>query len=325
MPAKRTGFTLVELMAAMAVSILLMALLFGALEQLSRTAKRASGSATAFDEARIAFANLSLGLSQATLSPYWNVSYDSAGKPYAYSRMSDLHFLCGPASDLIAGRQVSGDAVFFQAPAGFDPQSSTEGTELNGLGYFVEYRDINADSPLSSFGLLPAKWRFQLREFRQPASQLKIFDPQASSSKAWFTDVLSKSGAPVTTLGNNIALLIVRVRSIEKSEETAYYSYDSRSWAGTGPQPASSHQLPQVADVLMLALDAQLAERISTGETMPSLVPANTFIDPSQFDGDAGKLEASLAGTYPQAGYRIFRGTVALRAAKWSTTASQTP
>jgi uncharacterized protein (TIGR02599 family) len=198
---KKSGFALIELMAAMAVSLLLMALLFSVIEMVSKTTRRSTGTSTAFDEARIAFGDMQSLLAQATLSPYWNVSYGSDGNPKGYFRESDLHFIVGAADSLVpAGKKTRGAAVFFQAPTGFDPTTSTKDSALNAAGFFVEYRDANADMPLAGTGLLPARWRFQLREFHQPSSELKIFDATDVTRRQWFQAPLSATNAPLTTL-----------------------------------------------------------------------------------------------------------------------------
>lgn len=327
---RQQGFSLVELLVAMAVSVLLMALLFGVLSQVSRATRKASDSSSAFDEARIAFAEMKYRLSQATLSPYWNVSYDSSGNPSGYYRLSDLHFISGYSDILLpASYQTQGSAIFFQAVTGFDPARTGEGSALNAEGFFVEFRDVNADKPL---GLASARWRFQLRSFRQPAYELGIFDlPKVAGvskkieelteaeQRSWFQSPLGVSSAPVTTLANNVALLVVRVRTSEGSAGMNYYGYDSRSWAGSGNQPETSHQLPPVVDVVMLALEARFADRIANGSTQPQLVPPGIFTNPDNLDEDVADLESHLSSSYEQSGYRIFRASVPIRSAKWST------
>lgn len=302
----------------MAVSALLMVLLLTAVQQVARTTSRASASASAFDEARIAFGEMRSRIAQATLSPYWNVYYDSQGNPAGYNRKSDLHFLCGPASSLVPNRQTSGDAIFFQAATGFDPQQTGEGSALNAEGFFVEYRNVNADRPFA--GITGDKWRFQLRAFRQPASELQVFNPASTPNTAWFQAPLAATNAPVTTLADNVALLIIRVRTLnQQGAETYYFDYDSRSWPGTGTQPVTSHQIPPVVDVVMLALDRETVERMDGGSTMPSLVPATLFTDETKLDEDVAALEASLATKFKQSAFRVFRASVPIRSAKWST------
>lgn len=325
---KRRGFTLIELMAAMAVSALLMALLYAVVQQVSRTTRQATSSTSAFDEARIAFAEMKRHLGQATLSPYWNVAY-TAGNPSGYYRLSDLHFICGAASVLVPAMRggvtvkTSGDAVFFQAATGFNPGAGGEGSALNAEGFFVEFRDTNADLPLGGV-LSKAKYRFQLRLFRQPASGLKVFDPAAAGTpKKWFQDPLADAQAPVTTLADNIALLIIRAGNSSGSTETFYYDYDSRSWTGSGPQPPTSHQLPAVVDLVMVALDPQMVDRMDQGATMPQIAKSTLFVDPARLEDDVAELEKDLTALYPGDGFRIFRATVPIRSAKWSIDATQ--
>lgn len=315
---KKAGFTLIELMAAMAVSLLLMVLLFSVIEMVTKTTRRSTGASSSFDDARIAFGEMQSLLAQATLSPYWNVSYDQDANPKGYFRESDLHFIAGAADSLVpSSRNTRGDAVFFQVPTGFNPTTLTKDSALNASGFFVEYRDANADMPLAGIGLLPARWRFQLREFNQPSSELRIFDTSDATRRQWFQAPLSESNAPLTTLAENILLLIVRVRTVDGEKETMYYTYDSRSWDGNGNQPPTSNQLPALLDVMMVACDEATAERVAGNGTMPAL-PADLFADPAKLDEDTSTFESKLAADYPGGVFRTFRATVPIRAAKWS-------
>jgi hypothetical protein len=49
-----------------------------------------------------------------------------------------------------------------------------------------------------------------------------------------------------------------------------YYSFDSRSWNGSGNQPPTSHQLPALLDVMLVACDEATAERVAGNGTMPA-------------------------------------------------------
>jgi uncharacterized protein (TIGR02599 family) len=319
---KKAGFTLIELMAAMAVSLLLMALLFSVLDMVSKTTRRSTETSSAFDEARIAFGDLQTLLAQATLSPYWNVSYGADGNPKGYFRESDLHFIVETADSLVpSGRKTRGGAVFFQAPTGFDPTTLVKDSALNAAGFFVEYRDANSDMPLAGTGLVPSRWRFQLRKFNQPSSELGVFNTSDATSREWFQAPLSATNAPLTTLAENILLLIVRARTVDGGVETLYYFYDSRSWDGSGTQPPTSNQLPALLDVMMVACDEATAERMAGNGTMPAL-PPELFADPAKLDDDTVTFENKLATDYPGGVFRTFRATVPIRAAKWSIDAS---
>lgn len=315
------GFTLIELMAAMAVSLMLMVLLFSVIEQVSRTTNRASGGAVAFDSARIAFAAIQSRLTQATLSPYWNVTYDGSGQPKGYSRMSDLHFICGNAASLLPDKGTLGSAIFFVVPLGVGESGEEPSGSLNACGFFVDYRNVNLDSPMHGLGILPAKWRFQLRALEQPSERLALFNSTASTN-AWWQGALNEVPTPVETLAENVALIIFRVRTFKGAGETASYEYDSRSWSGSGNQPTTSHQLPQAIDVVMLALDSGFAARLENGATPPAICPPDTFVDATQFEEDIAKLEQFLATTYQQAAFRLFRATVPIRSARWSQDAT---
>lgn len=310
---------MLEIVVAMGISALLFWLLLAAVNQFSNTARRASGGASAFDEARAAVGEIRRTLEAATLNPYWAVSYDADGYPGGYHRQSDLHFLGLPAADLFpAGSAVSGDALFFQAPLGYEAANPEPGAVLNALGYFVEWRDTRRDNPVSPSPAPAPRWRFQLREIRQAAEALAVMLPGAGGNQ-WVRDAIA--GEASVPVAENIAWMRLRFRWPLSGSEAMGYRWESRLWDGDGtaPQPAQSHQVPPVVDIALLALDESTAARLEDhGSTPPSLPLQNLFADPAALDADLRTLEERLAAQWPGSAFRILRATVGIRSAKWS-------
>jgi len=315
--SRKNGFTLLEITVAMGISAMLFWLLLAAVNQFSSTARRASGAASAFDEARAAVGEIRRTLEAATLNPYWAVSYDADGYPEGYYRHSDLHFLGLPAAELFpAGAAVSGDALFFQAPLGYEAANPEPGAVLNALGYFVEWRNTQADNPAHPSPAPAPRWRFQLREIRQSADALAVMLPGTGGDQ-WVRDAIA-AGASVP-VAENIAWMRLRFRWPLSGSEAMAYRWDSRLWDGAPPQPPQSHQMPPIVDIALLALDEATAARLEDhGGTPPPLPLQNLFIDPAAFDADLQRLEERLAAQWPGSAFRLFRATVGIRSAKWS-------
>jgi uncharacterized protein (TIGR02599 family) len=194
-PTTTTGFSLVELMVSVAVLSLLMVLVFQMLDETQKTWSRAKGMISSFKDARDGFEAMNRNVSQATLNTY--IGYDTAtgnsAIPRRFARKSELHFVSGPASELLEsseGRTRLTHAIFFQAPLGYQTietrtRSSNRKDQygeldslLNGWGYFVEFGSDKADRPQFLNTLSPPvaeRFRFRLMEFRQPAEATTIY------------------------------------------------------------------------------------------------------------------------------------------------------
>lgn len=196
------GFSLVELLVAMAVTSLLMLLVFQIIASVSATWQRGTGQAGAFASARASIEAVTRQLSQATLATYLAYA-DQSGNPVPlvnpsfrgteaslardrvpsqYLPASELHFLSGPAASIfnnagVSGVNSPGHAVFFQAPLGHvlfasnRPKSSL----LNSVGFFVEYGSDEAwmPAPLQSNG--NRRFRYRLMQVVQPAEENMIY------------------------------------------------------------------------------------------------------------------------------------------------------
>jgi uncharacterized protein (TIGR02599 family) len=193
----RRGFSLVEMMTAVAVFSMVMVLVFQMLEKTTNIWKTSKDSVSEFKDARVAFEAITRRLSQATLNTYWQIEMfqgQTSNVPVArqYQRMSELHFVSGPAEDIVGNNNLptgagprSGHCVFFQAPTGLTyTQESRQylytpfQNALNSWGYFVEFNSDQMDRPsfLNNLRNAPTpRVRFRLMEFVQPLESSLVF------------------------------------------------------------------------------------------------------------------------------------------------------
>jgi uncharacterized protein (TIGR02599 family) len=219
---RHRAFTLVELLVSMAILMILLGIMVTITNQTSRTWRYASSKIEQFRDARTAFETITRRLSQATLNTYWDYVYNTANPPapIAYTRQSDLNFVCGSLENaagsgkaLLSGVMFPpgpsgitpihpGHGVFFQAPLGYvAPANATDPsyTSLRGLdnllntwGYYVEVNDDQgAGSRPSIFPDImspPLRVRSRLMELMQPAN-----DANKPSIYQWTLPWLSTS------------------------------------------------------------------------------------------------------------------------------------
>src|SRR5690349_5884687 len=126
------GFTLVELLLAMAVAALIAVFLASMVNQTSSLWSNTKARVEQFRDARLAFEAITRRLSQATLNTYWDYYYppgsnssslssSTAVAPIGYGRQSELRFVCGSGTGLTASTGANASlrpahAIFFQAP-----------------------------------------------------------------------------------------------------------------------------------------------------------------------------------------------------------------
>ncbi len=269
---KKAAFTLVELLVAMTVVAILGALIFQVISLATQTWSTSRDRISSFQDARVTFQRLQATLSKAVLNS--RLDYvDAAGDPRAVgglnfiptgvARSSDLHFVSGPASELVPGGGVAstpGHAVFFQAPLGVtdDPNFSRGQELLNSTGFFVEFGEDQ--SPLPSFvsDLAGSNLhRFRLKQWVQPAEDNTIYASTGSAAPAayfsWFQSALPSAAGeappagaiPARTLAEDVfALLMVPTTSPEDAttmggEISSDFRFDSRAWTNLGGMPIS--------------------------------------------------------------------------------------
>lgn len=319
------GFSLIEVLAAMAVLALLMVVLFSAVNQTGSLWQRAKNQAGAYQSGRFAFDQITSTLAQSTLNVSYGYEYDDAGNPKKYIRESDLHFVIDePPIDNFG----QGNAIFFQAPLGGTDLADAQGLPglLNAVGYYIIYgKDPGLPLSLESFD----RNRFRLMQFIVPSEKLKVYEAQEKESdadpKAWFLDekLLEKNS---TVIADNVILLLFWPRlSVEEDpkgdELTGDYRYDSRLPAAPAAQKSTTNQQPPMVQVTMVALDETGANRLEDDSTPPDVIKnalKDLFAESTQdsYTEDLAELEKRLnqAGI----GHRVFTGTITIRESKWT-------
>jgi len=325
------AFSLLEILVTCVIVIAIMVAILQVVTNVQRSWQ--SASVDSFAEAEDAFSTLTQNLAAATLEPYQDFA-DSSGTfrtnsaaafvPDHLARRSDLDFICGPTSGTnglltASGRTTAGCGVFFLAPEGYTQTETNTGMGrlLNAMGYFVEFGNDN-DAP--SF-LLPTvqRWRWRLKQVRQPTESLQIY--ALTSSSTWVQQIVS-SGATTPALAENIiALVVLPVRAASDSGTALSqdFRYDSRD----ATNPLTRHQLPARLRVAFMAIDEASAQILANqnGSNPPALVAAALFQKATQLDIDLASLDRTL--TAQKINHRLFQREILLPAAAWSNTSSQ--
>ncbi len=364
---KRRAFTLVELLVATAVVGLLSLLISQVISLSLRTWNASRDRVGAFQDARTAFGKMQATLGRAVLNS--RLEYADAGGQFRsfadgnftatqVLRASDLHFVSGPAADLLpAGTRTTtpGNAIFFQAPLGFTDNSSFAGARelLNSTGFFVEFGPDPSKLPAFLQGL-PGRGgaRFRLKQWVQPAERNRIYTSTSATDSSsfydWFRGSLPSSPGgstpagewPVRILAEDVFALFF-VPAVSPSDEEALggpisrdYQYDSRAWQNRGGLPVLGqlkgrdrhqimrNQLPPMVKVAALVLERRDADRLQNlhGENPPPevAIPSDLFQDSTKLDADLAEFENRLLSLDPPIRPRIFRANIPLQAAKWS-------
>jgi len=307
----------------MVILVIVGGLLMIMIDTTSKVTKRPVKEAAAFREARRAFERMTSQLSQATLSPYW--AFDNPSQPTRYLRHSDLHFVSGQASDLLAGtgENALGHAVFFQAPLGSTEQDSLEllNNLLSESGFYLEFGSDVGELPSFISSVIDQRYRYRLIEFERPTEQLSV---TRMSDTEWITTPLNTNPSEVKkVLAENFVLLVIlprltRIDDPEGDDLAPQFAYDSRANATGTPQPATANQLPPLVDVIAVAIAEQSAARLQSqyGSSRPDFGQIGLFQSVLDLEDDLNTLESALQNEGVQ--YRIFRTTVNLQSAKWS-------
>lgn len=347
------AFSLVELMAAMSVLALVLIVTFSVINQTSHLWKKTSGKIAAFQEARAGFEALTRKLSQATLNTYWD--YDppiSAGTPTKYVRQSDLQFICGRSSVILATSNlgsVPGHAVFFQAPLGYNSDSHTApgrlGNLLNTCGYFTRYMGDSASWPnfIRKRGVIREQNRYRLMELREQSNAMGAYSIDRNAALSlpsqcqWFLDPLSADPSRGRPLCENILTLVCIPRNSEDPESTSSictpeYLYNTTQYISLPGDPQaelSRNQLPPLVQIAMVAIDEPSALLLDArfGSSAPVLQPDRLFTDLDKYESEMYASEGATPENnmecFLQAqklNYRIFTSAVSIRQAKWSPT-----
>lgn len=275
----RSGFTLIEIMVATVIMVILMGIIFQLTASMADIWRSSAGKIGAFQGARAGYEAMGRAMEQATLMTYLDY-VDGANPPQPrdpsnanwspanYARSSELHFLTGPAQELVPGANANntqGHAMFFQAPLGLASDTATYaglGELLNAVGFYVEYTDDRPVWPAfiqTIMGATP-RYRFRLMQWVQPTERLGVYvstRPTGATynySRDWFRTGIPNIGSTSVGAGQtrsrmiaeDIIAIILRPRLAEGDEDllddnvrnnsatggrlAPSYRYDSRSW-----------------------------------------------------------------------------------------------
>ncbi len=327
---RRRGFTLVELLVSMSILSVMLLMLSQLLSQVQQTWNYSEGRVSQFREARVAFDIITKNLSQATLNTYWDYEYGDDNMVESYKRQSELHFLTVEGKSLggTSAGEITGHAIFFQAPLGFSNAYRNLNNLFNARGYYLLFGDDRRFKP--SIVQSEPKYRFRLMEYRPPSEENFIYidgDEERQADKPvkyteWFRHDLDKFSIP---LAENVVGLIISPRdTLEETGEARRdtYSRIARDYvfdSNEHTDPRFVQQVPPLVRVTMVVIDEPAAIRLEAegGNSMPVLVPNNLFRDTSRFDDDVELLKEQLSER--NINHKVFSTMVALRSSKWST------
>lgn len=367
-PKHKSAFTILELLVSVTVLLVVMGFLLQVTGGIGEIWKSSAGKISGFQNARSAFATITRTLSRATLNTY-NDYVNTAGEPRTevnrntfvpanFARASELHFLTGPATDVIPGANATvnpGHAVVFQAPLGVtdDASLSSLSRTVNSIGFFIQY--ATTDDSLLPTWLQPifgSEHRFRLVQVVEPTEELGVYDStkNANYTDTWldaFTTPTTPSNPRARVLAEDVCLLVFRPRLSPKDEESAAsqlgvaytddlrgailtpnFHYDSRAWQSgypvgrVSPQARADimrNQIPPIVDVAMVSVDRRSLARFDVKST----TPPSEFAVPAGLFVDASQFEQDLTTyssqlTEASIRHRIFRTSVELQGAKWS-------
>lgn len=274
------GFTLLELLVATVVLLIVMMVLLQMVGGVGEIWKTSAGKISAFQNARSAFSTVNRTLARATLNTY-NDYINASGvyrtqanaetfSPTQFARASELHFLSGPAAQIVPGGNAAknpGSAVFFQAPLGDTENLALQSYNrmLNACGFYIQWGNVD-DSllPVWLQSLFAKNKRFRLVEIVEPTENLEVYNavaagsyPALTSGTTWLNAFKAPRGANqprARVLAEDVPLLVFRPRLAPKAEEAAAaylgstydaaalgsilspaYHYDSRAWQSGYP------------------------------------------------------------------------------------------
>lgn len=275
-PGQPEAFSLIELLVATVILLMVMVVLLQMTGGVGAIWKSSSGKISAFQNARSAFSTVNRTLARATLNTYndyvdASTNYRTAANaatfsPTKFMRASELHFIAGPASQVVPGASATinpGSAIFFQAPMGDTDASSLTSLNrtLNSVGFYVEYGTPD-DSLLPGWlkPLFGSAKRFRLMQFVQPAEKLQVYESTAAAGydTNWlgaFATPRQASQPRPRVLAEDVTLLVFRPRlspidesvvstnvfnttytpSLQGSVLSPNYHYDSRAWESGYP------------------------------------------------------------------------------------------
>ena len=325
---------------------MVMLVLIGTTNAVSKLWRKAAMKTASYSEAREAFDTLTAQLAQLSLQPYWDY-VDASGSvrnstnlesfvPAAIKRQSDLHFIMGPTTDVVPGTSAAthpGHAVFFQRLGGRDSDLPFSNL-LETAGFFVESVDASSD-PYTPSAVLsavkPSGQKMRLVEVQALPADTTVYSSTNASGGAaqakWISDLNVGNPAQRSlkrVAAENVILLILRARLSEAEDSTGAalapdYLYDSRAWVSEKSNRAerTRNTPPPIIDVVMVVLEEDSADRLSrSGKLTPSGMGYDgLFTNAADLDDDLQQLQDSLNNN--KIGHRVLRASVPIANARW--------
>ncbi len=297
---RRDGLTLLEILLSMAVLAMVLMAIAATMTSMQNIWLRIRGKSDQYRSTRMAVDTIAGRLTEATLATRMVRDPTATGSNDKFLRESDLHFVCGTSDQLLQGVHgiYSGGAVFFQAPFG---EHGTDGVnqpydKLNNAlcawGYFVEYGSDSNERPAflqEHKELAPARMRFRLMEFRQPAHELSLFEPKSSTDTKpklsdlsppnlydWFQKPLRNNSAAlrhVSIVAENVLAMVLTPIDPDPTTNAQISGgdgiYDTRrfQWAPNSTlADATRHRLPPVLQLTIIAMSEDEWSKMSDDE-----------------------------------------------------------
>jgi uncharacterized protein (TIGR02599 family) len=330
------AFTLVELIVAISVLALLMAIILTITNSVTKTVRWNNAKLESFASARTAFDLISSKLATATLNTYWE--YDNPLNPTKYLRQSDLHFI------IRQNQQAAGygQEIYFQSPESFSDDPSIRSTQglLNSCSFFVQYCNNQSLMPVALQSGATSSWRYRLMQGNESTNKFLVYADtyvanqdkgSASITPTDWIEAINNGGTAeikqpyVTPIADNVIALIFWPRlSVGQDPDgtslTADYSYDSRKNVFSNPQPLQANQLPPTIQVTIVTISEASAKRLDTKSSTPPAIIENAlrnkFTNVAQFGSDINDLEKNLNDNHIE--YQIYNTSITMRESKWS-------
>ena len=342
--SQAVAFSVLELLVAMTILSLLLALVLSMLNMTQATWRQVTSTSSQFREAGLAIETMRRRLRQAVLNTYYDYERETPDSPpINYRRASELHFISGPTQRIVSGASEETyptHSVFFAAPFGFTSEKAkyeTFSETMNAWGFFIQYGDDKADLPPFLRNIVSERYSFRLKEFRQPTEDLELFENASTSgngadtsaaARQWYSEwVRDKTARFTRTLADNIVALVImpmRASGGRGEPDTSIaplYEYDSRS-GSSDPEATDStlHLLPPLLRVTVVAFDQETLTRIGLDINAPEIVDPQWFKRAERYDQDIKSMEESFNDD--GYGFRIFTTVFPMRAGRWSSSSS---
>ena len=338
----KKGFTLIEILISVAILSVILLLSFNMISNTEEVIRKTSKEVETFTEARNAFYQIQKQVEQALLNIYWDYERSEEGYPISFERKSDLHFVSGPAKEILEIEEAYFHSIFFVAPLGY-----TEDKKLNNLknllnvgGYYISYQDDLNFLPefLKSKFNFPKKYRYRLMELRLPAEKMTIYDIQETNKTLnelenankeeyyrWFNNSIPSKHTKI--IANNIIALILMPLSntteenfdeIERAKIAPEYLYDTREfqWGEDNERTRKTkNRLPSSIRITLVAISEDSALRLAkqnpNSEQPINLEISELFQYSDEYQEDLFILKKKLNDK--NLDYKIFTATIGIK------------